>query len=183
MKKKLMMMLLSAMMVTGSMSIAHAAEPDEDFADEVIEAIDVSDEKLTVYGGEEIAPRMDSLRKLFDMNYRNLLSNEMITTHSSGNCIYGEEIDTKTLQVTVTPNVSKSDNCSMVVGICYQSSMGDEYITQKHGYRSFNSLKGGTGDIYIDPDDTKYKYYGFVKNNSNSGAIYGSVQFDEYVNW
>lgn len=180
MKKKFMMMLLSAMIVMGSMSIAHAAEPDEDIADEII---DVSDEKLTVYDGEEIAPRMDSLRNLFNMNYRNLLSNEMITTHSSDNYIYGEEIDTKALQVTVTPNVSKSDNCSMIVGICYQSSMGDEYITQKHGYRSFNSLKGGTGDIYIDPDDTKYKYYGFVKNNSNSGAIYGSVQFYEYVNW
>lgn len=148
MKKKFVMMLLSAMMATGSMSIAHAAEPDEDLSDEIIKAVDVSDEKLIVDDSEEIAPRMGSLRKLFDMNYRNLLSNEMVTTHSSGNYIYGEEIDTKTLQVTVTPNVSKSDNCSMVVGICYQSSMGDEYITQKHGYRSFNSLKGGTGDIY-----------------------------------
>ena len=77
MKKKLMMMLLSAMMVMGSMSIAHAAEPDEDIADEII---DVSDEKLTVYDGEEIAPRMDSLKRLFTMEYKNLLKNERVTT-------------------------------------------------------------------------------------------------------
>jgi len=37
MKKKFMMMLLSAMMVMGSMSIAHAAEPDEDIADVTVE--------------------------------------------------------------------------------------------------------------------------------------------------
>ncbi len=37
MKKKFVMMLLSAMMVTGSMSIAHAAELDKDFADMTIE--------------------------------------------------------------------------------------------------------------------------------------------------
>jgi len=122
MKKKFMMLLLSAMMVTGSMSIAHAAEPDEDIADEII---DVSDEKLTVYDGEEIAPRMDSLKRLFTMEYKNLLKNERVTTTLKGSAYSFDpkDIKTKSLHITVTPDTNKStDTCSLRVGVGYPTA-------------------------------------------------------------
>ena len=50
MKKKFVMMLLSAMMVTGSMSIAHAAELDKDFADMTIETEGVEPRKVDTSG-------------------------------------------------------------------------------------------------------------------------------------
>ena len=52
MKKKFVMMLLSSMMAIGSMSIVHAAEPDEDFADVTVEAEGVEAEGVEAEGVE-----------------------------------------------------------------------------------------------------------------------------------
>jgi len=181
MKKKFMMLLLSAMMVTGSMSIAHAAEPDEDIADEII---DVSDEKLTVYDGEEIAPRMDSLKRLFTMEYKNLLKNERVTTTLKGSAYSFDpkDIKTKSLHITVTPDTNKStDTCSLRVGVGYPTGGG--FI--ENNYITISSYYGGSSDLAVDEKHIDYtqRQYGFVRNSSRQGSAYGSVQFDAYVDW
>ena len=180
MKKKFMMMLLSAMIVMGSMSIAHAAEPDEDIADEII---DVSDEKLTVYDGEEIAPRMDSLKRLFTMEYKNLLKNERVTTTLNGSAYSSDpkDIKTKSLHITVTPDTNKStDTCSLKVGVGYPT--GNDFI--ENNYVTMSSYYGGSSDLAVDEKHIDYtqRQYGFVRNTSQ-GSAYGSVQFDAYVDW
>lgn len=190
MKKKFVMMLLSAMMVTGSMSIAHATEISDSSSgvtidDEAIneeEVIDVSAEKLTVYGDSGIAPRMDSLKHLFTMEYKNILKNERVTTVIKGYNFDPTKITTQALHITVTPDTNKStDKCRLNVGVGYPTGGG--FI--ENNYFTISSYYGGSSDLRIDEKyvDHTQRQYGFVKNTSSQGSAYGSVQFDAYVDW
>jgi len=178
MKKKFLMVLMSAMMVTGNMSMVHA----EDLSDVDVEIIDVSDEKLTVDDDSEVTPRMDSLNRLFVMNYKSLAKGERVTTVSSGKYFDPNDIETKAIHVTVRPDTDASSSvCSLEVGIGYPISGGS---FKRNVYSSFSSYYGGSTDLALDDRvDFGQLQYGYVQHTTGSGLAYGTVHFDEYIDW
>ena len=145
MKKKFVMMLLSAMMVTGSMSIAHAAELDKDFADMTIETEGVEPRKVDTSGSFSLSAGQ-SFKKSFKVG--NLIGADHDAFNVKVKINSGATAD---LIVTITSDDGYyySENITSDTTITVKNCDPDEKYTVEFSTEAYDATEHIGGKYYI----------------------------------